>query len=132
MKPAEHCNAGASKQAECLQAHFQPVLDRSGISMNNPLRQACKTVYNHVQNTSTMRASRDLSLDKARPHCAEAIDAKIDCDDASDDFIKKELHSKIRSPSNRFDDQAVLRVNRQGYRLGAVMSPDLVLVQLQE
>jgi hypothetical protein len=43
---------------------------------------------------------RDLSLDKAMPQFAAAIDAQIDCDDASDDFIKEKLHSKnIRSSS---------------------------------
>jgi hypothetical protein len=60
------------------------------------------------------RERGDFSFDKARPHRADAIDAQIDCDDASGDFIKEELHSNIRSSSNRFDDQAVLRVNRQG------------------
>ena len=35
MKPAEYRKDGASKQADCLQAHFQPAPDRSGISMNN-------------------------------------------------------------------------------------------------
>jgi len=41
----------------------------------------------------------DLSLDKAIPQFAAAIDAQIDCDDASDNFIKKKLHSNIRSSS---------------------------------
>jgi hypothetical protein len=40
---------------------------------------------------------RDFSLNKAIPQFAAAIDAQIDCDDASDDFIKKEMHSSIRS-----------------------------------
>src|SRR6516162_7117919 len=40
---------------------------------------------------------RDLSLDKAIPQFAAAIDAQIDCDDASDDFIKEKLHTDIRS-----------------------------------
>jgi len=42
---------------------------------------------------------RHLSLDKAIPQFAAAIDAQIDCDDASDDFIKEKLHSNIRSSS---------------------------------
>jgi hypothetical protein len=42
---------------------------------------------------------RDFSLNKAIPQFAAAIDAQIDCDDASDDFIKEELHSNIRSSS---------------------------------
>src|SRR5262245_48955723 len=33
------------------------------------------------------------------PLFAAAIDAQIDCDDASDDFIKEKLHSNIRSSS---------------------------------
>jgi hypothetical protein len=40
---------------------------------------------------------RDLSLDKAVPQFAAAIDAQIDCDDASDDFIKEKPHWNIRS-----------------------------------
>jgi hypothetical protein len=42
---------------------------------------------------------RDLSLDKAIPQFAAAIDAQIDCDEASDDFINEKLHSLIRSSS---------------------------------
>ena len=40
---------------------------------------------------------RDLSLDKAIPQFAAAIDAQIDCDNASDDFIKEKLQSNIHS-----------------------------------
>jgi hypothetical protein len=42
---------------------------------------------------------RDFSLDKAIPQFAAAIEAQIDCDDASDDFIKEKLHSNTRSSS---------------------------------
>jgi hypothetical protein len=42
---------------------------------------------------------RDFSLDKAIPQFAAAIDAQIDRDDASDDFIKEKPHSNIRSSS---------------------------------
>jgi hypothetical protein len=42
---------------------------------------------------------RDFSLDKAIPKFAAAIDAQIDRDDTSDDFIKEKLHSNIRSSS---------------------------------
>ena len=42
---------------------------------------------------------RDLSLDKPIPQFAAAIDAQIDCDDTSDDFIKEKPHSNIRSSS---------------------------------
>jgi hypothetical protein len=38
------------------------------------------------------------------PQFAAAIEAQIDCDDTSDDFIKEKLHSNIRSYS--FYDQA--------------------------
>jgi hypothetical protein len=34
---------------------------------------------------------RDFSLNKAIPQFAAAIDAQIDCDDASDDFIARSL-----------------------------------------
>jgi hypothetical protein len=39
---------------------------------------------------------RDFSLGKAIPQFATAIEAQIDCDDASDDFIKEKPHSNIR------------------------------------
>jgi hypothetical protein len=81
--------------------------------MKDLLLSACKTVYDPVQNIMMMRERRDSSLDQASLHRAEAIDAKIDCDDASDDFVKNELHSDILSS---FEHQAVLRVNRQGSR----------------
>jgi len=42
---------------------------------------------------------RDFSLDKAMPQFAAAIEAQIDCDDASGDFIKEKLHSNILSSS---------------------------------
>jgi hypothetical protein len=47
---------------------------------------------------------RDLSLDKAIPQFAAAIDAQIDCDDASDDLIKKKPHSNVPSIKYWFDD----------------------------
>jgi hypothetical protein len=37
----------------------------------------------------------DFSLDKAVPYLVVAIDAQIDRDDASDDFIKEELHAHL-------------------------------------
>jgi hypothetical protein len=37
---------------------------------------------------------RNLSLDRAIPQFAAAIDAQIDCDDASDDFIKEKTAFK--------------------------------------
>ena len=40
---------------------------------------------------------RNLSLHKAVPQFAAAIDEQIVCDDARDDFIKEKLHSSIHS-----------------------------------
>ncbi|WP_128919842.1 MULTISPECIES: hypothetical protein [Bradyrhizobium] len=65
-----------------------------------------------------MKEGRDFSLDKSRPHFADAIDAQIDCDDASDDLIKEELHSSIHSSSPGLDYQAVLLVDSAGLRAG--------------
>jgi hypothetical protein len=68
---------------------------------------------------------RDFSLDKAIPQFAAAIDAQIDCDDTSDDFIEEILHSTIRSSST--DSMARRQSVRGGrtYRAGhsAPLSP---------
>ena len=106
-------NNEARKKGYSLVAHFHPVPDRRGVSVKNLTRPAQKTLCDQVKNKSTTKEGRDLSLDKARLHLSDAIDAQIDCDDASGDFIKEELHSNIRSSNNRCDDQAILRVNRQ-------------------
>jgi len=45
---------------------------------------------------------RDFSLDKAVPQFAAAIDAQIDCDDASADFIKEKLHSSTATMTRRY------------------------------
>jgi hypothetical protein len=58
--------------------------------MNNPIRPVQKPVQ------PIRTEVRDFSLDKAMPEIAAAIDAQIDCDDASDDFIKEKLHPNIR------------------------------------
>ena len=63
-----------------------------------------------------MKEGRDFSLDKSSPHFADAIDAQIDCNDASDDLIKEELHSNVRSSPP--DYQAVLLVDQAGLRAG--------------
>jgi hypothetical protein len=57
---------------------------------------------------------RDFSLGKAMPQFATAIEAQIDCDDASDDFIKEKPHSNIRS-MNRVADN----VGRSALAFGA-------------
>jgi hypothetical protein len=62
---------------------------------------------------------RDFSLDKATPHSAAAIEAQVDRDDASDNFIKEKPHPKYPFIDDRFDDQAVFPVNRQGERRAA-------------
>src|SRR6516165_864770 len=48
------------------------------------------------------------------PQCATAIHAQIECDDASDDFVKEKLHSKVRS---RPVDWSALRLARFKLRL---------------
>jgi len=84
--------------------------------MNRPIRPVYEQpVYEIIIEVS------DFSLDKAIPYCAPAIDEQIDCDDARDDFIKKKLHSNIRSSS------AVI-----AFALLGLVWPDLVLVQLQQ
>ncbi|MCP4618580.1 MAG: hypothetical protein GY844_19365 [Bradyrhizobium sp.] len=95
--------------------YFYPVPDRRGVSMKNLTRPAQKTVYEPVQNISTMKEGRDFSLDKARPYLANAIDAQINCDDASDNLIKEKPHSNIRSSGPDW-----------------IARPYLVLVQMRE
>ena len=71
------------------------------------------------------------------PQFAAAIDAQIDSDDASDDFIKEKLHPNIR-PSRT--DSMTRPYYSSIDRVTAVIAlavpglvwPDLVLVQLQE
>jgi hypothetical protein len=38
---------------------------------------------------------RDFSLGEAVPYFAPAIDAQIDRHDASDDFVKEQLHTRL-------------------------------------
>jgi hypothetical protein len=71
------------------------------------------------------------------PQSAVAIDAQIDRDDASEDFIKEKLHANIRSSGT---DPIAGRITPQIGRVTAVMAlalpglvrPGPVLVQLQE
>jgi hypothetical protein len=111
LPPPKYRNSEARKKGYCLVPHFHPVPDRRGVSTKNLTRPAQKTVYEPVQSISTMKEGRDFSLDKSRPHFADAIGAQIDCDDTSDDLIKEELHSNIRSSSPGLDYQAVLLVD---------------------
>jgi hypothetical protein len=89
LPPPKHRNSKACKQENDPDADFYPVSDRRDISLNNLIhRPPVQQVRIEVP---------DFSLDKAVPQFAVAIDAQIDCDDASDDFIKEKLHSSIRS-----------------------------------
>jgi hypothetical protein len=87
VPPAKYRNKEACHQAGYLDADDYPVPDRRGISMNNIMRPPVQKIRVDVL---------DFSLDKAMAQFAAAIDAQIDRDDASDDFIKEKLHSIIR------------------------------------
>jgi hypothetical protein len=89
LPPPKYRNNEACDQGDYLEADLYPVPDRRGISVSNPIRP--------VQNITI--EVRDFSLDKAMPQFAAAIDAQIDRDDASDDFINEKLHANIRSSS---------------------------------
>ena len=93
MPPPKYRNNEACDQGDYLEADLYPVPNRGGISISNPAR----AVENHqpVQKI-TIAGVLDFSLDKATLYSAAAIDAQIDRDDASDDFIKEKLHSNIR------------------------------------
>jgi hypothetical protein len=62
------------------------------VSNNRPARH----LYQQSNSTSL---ETSFSLLKAIPQFAAAIEKQIDCDDASNDFIKEKLHSNIRSSS---------------------------------
>jgi hypothetical protein len=86
LPPPKHRNSEACKQENDPDADFYPVSDRRDVSLNDLIhRPPVQKVRTEVP---------DCSLDKAIPQFAVAIDAQIDCDDASDDFIKEKLHSK--------------------------------------
>jgi hypothetical protein len=128
VPPAKYRNKEACHQAGYLDADDYPVPDRRGISMNNTMRPPVQKIRVDVL---------DFSLDKAMAQFAAAIDAQIDRDDASDDFIKEKLHSIIR-PSGT--DAMTRPYHSSIGRVTAVLAfgypvwvwPDLVSVQLQE
>jgi hypothetical protein len=60
--------------------------------MNNQFRPVYP-VQKPAENI-TISLVPDFSFDKAMPQSAAAIDDQIDRDDAGDDFIEEELHSK--------------------------------------
>ena len=94
LPPPEYRNNEACDQADDPEADSYPVPDRRGISMNNHLRPVYEQpIYKIIIEI------RDFSSDKAIPQFAAAIDAQIDRDDASDDFVKEKLHADIRSSS---------------------------------
>jgi hypothetical protein len=96
MPPPEYRNNEACDQGDYLEADLDPVPDWGGISMRNPARR----VENQPVQKVTIAVVRDFSLDKTIPYSAPAIDAQIDRDDASDNFIKEKLHSNIRPSSH--------------------------------
>jgi hypothetical protein len=96
MPPPECRNTEASDQGDYMEADLYPVPDRGGISMRNPARRVEKQPVQKI----TAAVIHDFSLDKAIPYSAVAIDAQIDRDDASDNFIKEKLHADIHSSSH--------------------------------
>jgi hypothetical protein len=96
MPPPVYRNNEASDQGDDLEADLYPVPDRGGISISNPARRVEKQPVQKI----TIEGVRDFSLDKAIAYSAAAIDAQIDRDDASDNFIKEKLHANIRSSSH--------------------------------
>jgi hypothetical protein len=95
--PPPKCrNKEARNRETYLEGDLHPVPDRRGISVSNPIRIR-PPAQKKVQKIRI--EVRDFSLDKAQPQFAAAIEAQIDCDDTSDDFIKEKLHSNIRSSS---------------------------------
>jgi hypothetical protein len=134
LKPAKYRHNEASDQGDHLEAHYYPVPDWRVVSMRNPNRRVLKQVQNPVDRIRTV--GRDLSLGKAMPQFAVAIDAQIDRDDAGDDFIKKKLHSNIRRssthPMTRPYSPSIGTVSGDiASALSGLVWPDLVLVQLQ-
>jgi hypothetical protein len=105
MPPPEYCNTEACDHGDYLEADLYPVLDWGGISMSNPARRVEKQPVQKI----TIGGVHDFSPDKAIPYFAVAIDAQIDRDDASDNFIKEKLHANIRPSNHRFPDRAVTR-----------------------
>jgi hypothetical protein len=88
--PPKYRNAEASDQGNCLEAEQYPVSDRCAVSMNKPIRPVREQPLQKIS-----VAVPDFSLDKGIPQRTETNDAQIDCDDASDDFIKEKLHSVL-------------------------------------
>jgi hypothetical protein len=95
MPPPEYRNAEASEHKTDLDGDLYPVPDRRSVSMNDAKRRVQKRAQNRIDNVTA--EDPDFPLDKAAPQLAIAIDAQIDGDDASENFIKKKLHSNIRS-----------------------------------
>jgi hypothetical protein len=92
LPPAKYRNKEACNQDHDLDADLDPVPDRRGISMRNPMRPVQKIIIE----------VRDFSLDKAIAQFAAAIEAQIDGDDASGDLIKEKSHANIRSEAASF------------------------------
>jgi hypothetical protein len=91
VPPPEYRNKEARNQHYYLDDDLDPVLDRRGVSVGNPsppVQQPVQKIGIEVP---------DFSFDKATPQLAAAVEEQIERDDASDDFIKEEMHSNIRS-----------------------------------
>src|SRR5579871_1718979 len=104
--PPDNRDDEAGKHGEGLRAHDEPIPDRRGISVKNLRRRP------PVQKISIPQ--RDLPFDQAIPYPAAAIVAQIDRDNASDDFIKKKPHPKIRSSRTASTKGVVRRPSQPG------------------
>jgi len=131
-QPPEYRNSEAPDQGDCLEPDLYPVPDRRGISVRNHFRPVDEQPVQKI-----IIEVRDFSLDKAIPQSAAEIDAKIDRDDAGDDFIKEKPHANIRSsstdPMTRPYYSSIGRVTAViALALPGLVWPDLVSVQLRE
>jgi hypothetical protein len=88
LPPPKYRDNAACRHHDDPEADLYPVADRGGISLNKPLRPA----YEEAVDEAAVEV-RDFSLGEAMPQFAAGIDAQIDCDNASDDFIKEKAHS---------------------------------------
>jgi hypothetical protein len=86
VPPPKYHHKEACNQEYYLNADLYPVPDRRGISVSDPIRPV-RPVEKPVEKINMVVVVLDFSFDKAMPQFAAAIDAQIDRDDASDDFI---------------------------------------------
>ncbi len=91
MPPPAYRNDEACGERDRLKAHLHPVSNRIGISMRHPARR----VKNQPGQDVGIGSVGDFSLGKAIPQPTPAIDAQIERDDASGDFIQEKLHTRL-------------------------------------